>query len=152
MAIEASVKIIVSSMRLRATTCIVVVIVAARPRRRRVIVVGIAALCLGSTKGGPERPGQRNPEPPLSHPGGGGCGSGSWRRGVLLLVGVVVVGIVGGQLEAADRAGAVEVEPREDAIPVEDVFAGELLGGGAEVEVVHADGALGAAVGLHHVG
>jgi hypothetical protein len=26
---------------------------------------------------------------------------------------------------------------------VEDVFAGELLGGGAEVEVVHADGALG---------
>jgi hypothetical protein len=60
---------------------------------------------------------------------------------VLLLVDVVVVGIVGGQLEAADRAGAVEVEPREDAVPVEDVFAGELLGGGAEVEVVHADGA-----------
>ena len=58
MAIEASVKIIVSSMRLRATTCIVVIIVAARPRRRRVIVVGIAALCLGSTKGDPERLGQ----------------------------------------------------------------------------------------------
>ena len=71
---------------------------------------------------------------------------------MLLLMGVVVVGIVGGQLEAADRAGAVEVQPREDAVLVENVLAGELLGGGAEVEVVHADGALGAAVGLHHVG
>jgi hypothetical protein len=148
-AIEASVEIIISSLRLRATSCIAA-------RRRHVIIGGIAALCLSSAKGGPERPGQRNPKPPLGHPGGGDRGSGGrgsrGRRVTVLLMGVIVVRVVGGQLEAADRAGAVEVEPWDDAVLVEDVLAGELLGGGAEVEVVHADGTLSAAVGLHHVG
>jgi len=36
---------------------------------------------------------------------------------------MVVIRVVGGQLEAADGAGAVEVEPREDAVLVEDVLA-----------------------------
>ena len=120
-------------------------------RRRHIIIGRIAGLGLGgSTEGGPERPRQRYPEPPLGHPGGGG--SGSWGRGGGRRRALLVVRVVGGQLEAADGAGAVEVEPREDAVLVEDVLAGELLGGGPQVEVVHADGALRAPVGLHHVG
>jgi len=88
-------------------------------RRRHIIIGRMAGLILGSsTEGGPERPRQRYPEPPLGHPGGGGSGGGGGRRALM-----VVIRVVGGQLEAADGAGAVEVEPREDAVLVEDVLA-----------------------------
>ena len=91
-------------------------------RRRHIIIGRMAGLSLGSsTEGGPERPRQRYPEPPLGHPGGGG--SGSWGRGGGRRRALLVVRVVGGQLEAADGAGAVEVEPREDAVLVEDVLA-----------------------------
>lgn len=140
---RASVEIVIATLGLRATACIAAVIVGT-------IVDRVAALSLGSAEVGPERPRQRYPEPSLGHPWGGSSGGGG--SVLLLMMMMVVVGVVRGQLEAADGAGAVEFKPREDAVLVEDVVAGELLGGGAELEVVHADGALRAPVGLHHVG
>lgn len=139
------------------SSCIVVARTGSISRTTNRILIGrIAALRLAA-KRSTERPWQRYPEPSLSQPrwwswrgrgrGRGGCGGAVRSKGW-----VGVVRVIGGKLEAANGAGAVKVEPGEDAILVEDVFAGELLGGSSEVEVVHADGALGPSIGGHHVG
>lgn len=55
---------------------------------------------------------------------------------------VLIIRIVGGELEAADGAGIMQLKPGEDAIGVVDVLAGHLLRLGPELERLHADGAL----------
>jgi hypothetical protein len=60
---------------------------------------------------------------------------------------VFVVVVVGGELEAASGTGVVLLQPGKDALGVEEVFAGKLMGAVVHFELFLANGALSRPIG-----